>query len=92
MSSSEGSPEAAAALAVFAQLISDEVNRETFAQGGEQELRDAGVNTAALPRKLVDLLAGFDRAQLDLLADTCDTLVDAGFYVSLPGGGRVCYL
>jgi hypothetical protein len=92
VSTSEGSPEAAAALAVFATLIADEGNREKFARGGEEELREAGVNTAALPRELVDLLVGFDRAQLDLLADTCDTLVEAGFYVNLPGGGRVCYL
>jgi hypothetical protein len=90
--SSESSADPAAALAAFAECIKDAGTRQSLASGGAPELQQAGVNTDALPSDVVDLLAGLDQEQLELLAEIGETLVAAGFYVSLGGGGRLYYL
>jgi hypothetical protein len=85
----EGDPGAALiALAKFSELIQDESWRQRFAEAPQQVADDAGIDMSALPKALTDMSGD----ELTVVADVCKELTAEGLYLSLPGGGTLCYL
>jgi hypothetical protein len=88
----EISPEAAAALGKFSELISDSKRRQAFVDDADSALADAGVKHEHLPKEAMETFRGLSYEELTLLADTCGKLMNAGLFLKLRDGGQVCIL
>jgi hypothetical protein len=89
--SPEPSPEAMAAVARLSAMIADPEMRRAFVADPSGTLERAGVNAEYVPQPLLESITSLGEEELELLARVCEDLIEAGFYVEVPGFGRVCW-
>jgi hypothetical protein len=87
----EASSEAVAALARLAQVLDRPDGRESFVADPVAALRQSDIAEDAVPRGLLDFLRSLSPEELEILSRHCQELVRSGYFVSVPGIGKLCF-
>jgi hypothetical protein len=87
----EASPEAVAALARLAEILEQPDRRDSFVADPVGTLQQEDVTVEHVPRGLLDFLGSLSPDELAILSRHCKELVRSGFFVSVPGIGKVCF-
>jgi hypothetical protein len=88
----DASAEGVEALARLTQVLDQADQRESFRDDPAGTLQRAGVDMDRLPRELIEFLSSLSVDELALLSRHSKVLVDHGFFVDVPGVGRLCFV
>lgn len=84
------SPDTQKAMALFAAVIGDPQKRAAFVNDPKATLHKEGVPVEYLPEGMVDNYGRLGLDGLTVIAKHCEELVKQGFYIDIPGAGRLC--